>query len=93
MGDIMLHLLNSKTSSHLFPVLIRVPPGPEEMGRGAHSSALIRLLQQLGGCQGALCPQRLMVFFTKTFHLLKCSNYEGDRRQLCLRVTDFIFIQ
>lgn len=74
--------LQSKSLPHLLSVLVHVPAGPEEMGAGADSSALIRLLQQLGSRQGTLGPQGLVVLLAKTFHPLKCPNYQGDCSQL-----------
>lgn len=63
------------------------------MGADADGSALIGFFQQLGGRQGTLSPQRLVVFLTEASHPLKGPNDQRDGCQLGFGVTDLIFIQ
>lgn len=79
--------------SYLLSILVGISARPKQMGTGAHSPALVGLLQELGGCQRTLSPQRLMVLLAEALHPLKRPNYQGDCSQLCFRITDFIFIQ
>lgn len=77
----------------LLPVFVCVSARPEEMCTGAHSSALIGLLQKFGCGQSALSPQGLMILFTETLHPLEGPDDQGDGSQLCFGIADFIFIQ
>lgn len=63
------------------------------MGTDADSSALVRLLQQLGRSQCTLSPQGLVVFLTEASHSLKSANNQGDGCQLSFGVTDLILIE
>lgn len=83
----------SGPAPHLLPVLVRVPAGPEEMGAGAHGSALVRLLQELGGGESALRPQRLVVLLPEALHPLERANDQRDGRQLGFGVTDLVLVQ
>lgn len=87
---------NSGTTSrlpYLLPVFVCVSARPEEMCTGAHSSALIRLLQKFGCGQSALSPQGLVILFTEALHPLEGPDDQGDGSQLCFGIADFIFIQ
>lgn len=63
------------------------------MGADADSSALVRLLQQLGRSQCTLSPQRLVVFLAETSHSLKGTDDQCDSCQLGFGVADLILIQ
>lgn len=80
-------------ATYLLAVSVRVPDGPEEVGAGAHGSALVRLLEQLGRGQGALRPQRLVVLLAEALHPLERADDQRDGRQLRLRIADLVFVQ
>lgn len=63
------------------------------MGADTDGSALVGLLQQLGGSQCTLSPQRLVVFLAETPHSLKGANDQCDGCQLGFGVADLILIQ
>lgn len=86
-------LVRNDLPSYLLSIFVCVSARPEEMGTGAHSSALIRFLQEFGCSKSTLSPQRFMVFFTEALHPLKSTNDQGDGSQLCFGITDFIFVQ
>ena len=79
--------------THLFTILVGAAARPEQMCADADGSALVGLLQQLGGSQRTLSPQRLVVFFTETSHSLKGTDDQRDGCQLGFGVTDLILIQ
>lgn len=86
-------LVRNDLPSYLLSIFVCVSARPEEMGTGAHSSALIRFLQKFGCSKSTLSPQGFMVFFTEAPHPLKSTNDQGDGSQLCFGITDFIFVQ
>lgn len=63
------------------------------MRTGGHPTCLVRLLEQLGGCQSTLGPQRLVVLLAETGGLLEGAHDEGHGCQLCLAVADLVLIQ
>lgn len=79
--------------SYLLSILVSVSARPEQMGTSTHSPALVWFLKEFRGCQRTLSPQRLMVLLTEALHPLKRPNYQCDCSQLCLWITNFIFIQ
>lgn len=62
------------------------------MGADADSSALVGLLQQLGGGQRALSPQGLVIFLAEASHALKGTDDERDGCQLGFGVADLVLI-
>lgn len=80
-------------TTHLFTVLVGAAAGPEEVRTDADGSALVGLLQQLGGGQCTLGPQRLVVFFAETTHALKGANNQRDGCQLSFGVTYLVLVQ
>ena len=43
-----------------------------------NSATLVGFLQQLGGCQGALGPQGVVVLFAEALHLLQGADDQAD---------------
>lgn len=80
-------------ATYLLAVSVCVPDGPEEVGAGAHGSALVRLLEQLGRGQGALRPQRLVVLLAEALHPLERADDQRDGRELRLGIADLVFVQ
>lgn len=78
--------------THLITTFVSAAARPKEMSTDADSAALVRLLQQLGGSQRTLSPQRLVVFLAETSHSLKGTDDQCDGCQLGFRVTDLILI-
>ena len=65
----------SRTHLHSwFSILPLHPAGPEEMGAGGHSAALVWLLEEAGGAAGAVGAQGLMVLLSQALHPLECSH-------------------
>ena len=51
---------------------------PEQMGAHLNSATLVWFLEQLGGCQGALGPQRVVVLLAEALHLLQGADDQAD---------------
>ena len=66
---------------------------PKQVRAGSDRAALVRLLEQLGGGQGALGAQRLMVLLAEAADLLEGADDQRDGGQLGLGVADLIFVQ
>ena len=79
--------------TYLLAFALHSPATPEEMRAYAHTTTLIRFLQKLGGCEGALGTQRLVVFFAEATHLFKGGVDEGDGCKLGFGIADFVFVQ
>lgn len=79
--------------THLLAIFIGAAARPEEVGADADSSTLVGLLQQLGGSQRTLGPQRLVVFLAEAPHSLKGSDNQSDGCQLGFGVADLILVQ
>lgn len=86
-------LPNKPRWTHLFPTFVGAAPGPEQVCADADGSALVGLLQQLGGGQGALGPQGLVVFLAEAPHPLEGADDQCDGCQLGLGVADLVFIE
>lgn len=63
------------------------------MGADADGSALVGLFQQLGGGQGTLSPQGLVVLLTEAAHPLEGADDQRDGCQLGLGVADLVFVE
>lgn len=63
------------------------------MSAGADGAALVGLLQQLGGGQGALSPERLVVLLAETARPLEGADDQRDGCQLRLGVADLVLVQ
>lgn len=63
------------------------------MGADADGAALVGLLQQLGGGQRALRPQRLVVLLAEAARALKRADDQRDGRQLGFGVADLVLVQ
>ncbi len=83
----------TRSPTHLLSFCFSWFARPKQVRTGGYGSALVRFFQELGGSQSALTAQWSVALFWETFHLLEGSDDQGDCCQLCLAVTDFIFIQ
>lgn len=79
--------------THLLAVLVGAAPGPEEVGADADGSTLVGFLQQLGGSQCTLGPQRLVVLLAEAAHPLKGPDDQRDGGQLGFGVADLVLVQ
>ena len=66
---------------------------PEEVRAAADAAALVRLFQQLGRHEGALCGQRRKVVLAKDFHLLQRARELRNQLHLQLRVGNLLLVQ
>jgi len=69
----------------LLSIFVCVSARPKEMCTGAHSSALIRLLQKFGCSKSTLNPQGFMVFFTEALHPLKSTIDQSRAGRITLK--------
>ena len=51
---------------------------PEQMGADLNPATLVGFLQQLGGRQGALGPQGVVVLLAEALHLLQGADDQAD---------------
>ena len=83
---------SEQTRTCLFPLFLGRLARPEEVGADGDAAALVGFLEQLGGGQRALRPQRLVVLLREARHTLERRHDERDRRQLRLRVADLVLV-
>ena len=84
---------NHPCRTNLISTLVGVAAGPEEMCADADGAALVRLLQQLGGGQSALRPQRLVVLLAEAARALERADDQRDGRKLGFGVADLVLVQ
>lgn len=63
------------------------------MSTDADGATLVRFLQELGGSQCTLSPQRLVVLLAEATHPLEGTNYQCDGCQLGFGVTNLILVE
>lgn len=63
---------------HLLSILFSVASGPEEVCTDADGPTLVWLLEQFGGSERTLRPQRLVVLLAEAFCSLKRADDQRD---------------